>query len=149
MSAYAAIDYWLLERANPSCKPDFHFETTILVKVYGNKLCFKAWQKYLSKLVFWPKFKPKNSCKIWHFDRFLSIFRQRVNRKPRNLVLCNFILSSSQLIWSFTTGHLSVNSVRSVQRKLYATQRATYELLAPSKSGKFELVDFSKKGSDI
>ena len=33
---------------------------------------------------------------FWDFDRFLCIFRQRVNQKPRNFVLFYFILSSSE-----------------------------------------------------
>ena len=50
------------------------------------------------------------------FDRFLTIFGQPVIQKPPNLALFYFIMSSSELIWSFTTGHLSVNSVRSAQQ---------------------------------
>ena len=50
---------------------------------------------------------------FWDFDRFLTIFGQPVIWEPPNLALFYFILSSSELIWSFTIGHLSVNSVRS------------------------------------
>ena len=57
----------------------------------------------------------KNSL-FWDFDRFLTISGQRVIFEPPNLALFYFILSSSELIWSFTTGHPSVNSVRSAQQ---------------------------------
>ena len=43
----------------------------------------------------------------------LTIFGQRVIEEPSNFALIYFILSSSELSWSFTTQHPSVNSVRS------------------------------------
>ena len=50
---------------------------------------------------------------FWDSDRFLTIFAQPVIQEPPNLALFYSILSFSELIWSFNTGHFSDSSVRS------------------------------------
>ena len=114
--------HWLLEKTNPSCKPDFHYEITIFGLSWRKYVVLQDSVKIFFKISLLTEILAKNVKKMqkfcknwlfWDFDRFLSIFRQWVNQKPQNLVLFYFFLSSSELIWSFTTGHLFINSVRS------------------------------------
>ena len=119
------IRHGLWRRAKPSCNAQFELEIVIFGLTRRNWIVLHGQAKVNSKVSLSSEILSQKVKKMqkfdknplfWDFDRFLTIFSQRVILKPPNLALFYFILSSSELIWSFTTGHLSVNSVRSAQR---------------------------------
>ena len=108
----ANIGYWREQN------PPVILKLPFLVKIDGNELCFQGTVGFFTQILtknVYAKILPKYI--FLHFYRSLSNFHQQVNQKPLNLVLFYFVMSSSKLIWSLTTGHLFVNSVRSVQHR--------------------------------
>ena len=104
----------LWRRAKPSCNAQFELEIVIFGLTRRNWIVLHGQAKDNLKVSLSSEILSKNLTKI-HFFEILTVFLT-IFGQPPNLALFYFILSSSELIWSFTTGHLSVNSVRSAQR---------------------------------
>jgi len=94
-------------RTKPSCNAQFELEIVTFGLTRRNWIGFHGQAKKTSKMRLSSEILSQKVKKMQtfdknplfsDFDRFLSIFGQRVIREPRNLALLYLILSSSKLI---------------------------------------------------